>query len=96
MPVSVQFSSVTQSCLTISDPMDGSMSGLPVYHQLLEFTQLMSIESVMPSNHLILYNPLFLLPSVFPSIKKQPYSDKKILKPENLGGKKKPSQSNPK
>ena len=39
MPVSVQFSSVTQSCLTISDPMDGSMSGLPVYHQLLEFTQ---------------------------------------------------------
>ena len=30
--------------------------------------KLMSIESVMPSNHLILYHPLFLLPSVFPSI----------------------------
>ena len=69
MPVSVQFSSVTQSCLTISDPMDGSMSGLPVYHQLLEFTQLMSIESVMPSNHLILCCPLLLLPSIFPRIR---------------------------
>ena len=69
MPVSVQFSSVTQSCLTISDPMDGSMSGLPVYHQLLEFTQLMSIESVMPSSHLILCGPLLLPPSIFPSIR---------------------------
>ena len=31
--------------------------------------RLMSIESVMPSNHLILYHPLLLLPSVFPSIR---------------------------
>ena len=31
--------------------------------------KLMSIESVMPSNHLILYRPLFLLPSIFPSIR---------------------------
>ena len=36
---SVQFSSVTQSCPTLCDPMDRSMPGLPVYHQLLEFTQ---------------------------------------------------------
>ena len=36
---SVQFSSVTQSCLTLCDPMDCSTPGLPVYHQLLEFTQ---------------------------------------------------------
>ena len=36
---SVQFSSVTQSCLTICDPMNGSMPGLPVHHQLPEFTQ---------------------------------------------------------
>ena len=36
---SVQFSSVTQSCLTLCDPMDCSTSGLPVHHQLLEFTQ---------------------------------------------------------
>ena len=31
--------------------------------------KLMSIESVMPSNHLILYRPLLLLPSIFPSIR---------------------------
>ena len=37
--VSVQFSSVTQSCSTICDPMEHSMPGLPVHHQLLEFTQ---------------------------------------------------------
>ena len=34
-----QFSSATQSCLALSDPMDCSMPGLPVHHQLLEFTQ---------------------------------------------------------
>ena len=36
---SVQFSPVTQSCLTLCDPMDCSMPGLPVHHQLLELTQ---------------------------------------------------------
>ena len=36
---SVQLSSVTQSCPTLCDPMNRSMLGLPVYHQLLEFTQ---------------------------------------------------------
>ena len=35
----VQFSSVTQSCPTLCDPMNRSMPGLPVHHQLLEFTQ---------------------------------------------------------
>ena len=35
---SVQFSSVAQSCMTLCDPMDCSTPGLPVYHQLLEFT----------------------------------------------------------
>ena len=45
------------------------MPGLPVHHQLPEFIILMSIESVMPSNHLILCYPLLLLPSIFPSIK---------------------------
>ena len=34
-----QFSSVTQSCLTLCDLMDCSMPGLPVHHQLLELTQ---------------------------------------------------------
>ena len=36
---SVQFSSVTQSCLTLCNPMNQSMPGLPVHHQLPEFTQ---------------------------------------------------------
>ena len=36
---SVQFSSVTQSCLTLCDPMNRSMPGLPVHHQVPEFTQ---------------------------------------------------------
>ena len=35
----LQFSSVSQSCLTLCDPMDCSTPGLPVHHQLLEFTQ---------------------------------------------------------
>ena len=37
---SVQFSSVTQSCLTLCDPMIHSTPGLPVHHHLLEFTQI--------------------------------------------------------
>ena len=37
--IKVQFSSVTQSCLTLCDPMNRSMPGLPVHHQLPEFTQ---------------------------------------------------------
>ena len=36
---SVQFSSVAQSCLTLCNPMDWSTPGLPVHHQLPEFTQ---------------------------------------------------------
>ena len=67
--VSVLFSSVAQSCPTLCDPMNHSTPGLPVHHQLPEFTQCMSIELVMPSNHLILCHPLLLLPSVFPSIR---------------------------
>ena len=54
---SVQFGSVAQSCPTLCDPMDYSRPGLPVNHQLPEFTKLMSIQSVMPSNHLILCCP---------------------------------------
>ena len=66
---SVQFSSVAQSCPTLCDPMNCSTPGLPVHHQLPEFTQTQSIESVMPSSHLILCRPLLLLPSIFPSIR---------------------------
>ena len=68
----IQFSSVQLlSCvwLILRDPMKHSMPGLPVHHQLLEFTHFMSIESMMPSNHVILYRPLLLPPSIFPSIR---------------------------
>ena len=61
--------SVTQSCLTLCDPMDCSMPGFPVLCHLLELLKLVCIESVMPSNHLIVYFLLLLLPSVFPSIR---------------------------
>ena len=47
--------------------MDLSWPGLPVLHYLPELIKLMSIELVMPSNHLILRHPLLPLPSVFPS-----------------------------
>ena len=47
------------------DSMNLSSLGLPVHHQVLESIQIMSIESVMPSNYLILCCPLLLLPSIF-------------------------------
>ena len=49
--------------------MDWSTPGFPVRHQLPNLLKLMSIELVMPSNHLILCRPLLLLPSIFPSIR---------------------------
>ena len=49
--------------------MNCSTPGLPVHHQLPSLLKLISIKSVMPSNHLILCHPLLLLPSIFPSIK---------------------------
>ena len=65
----LRFSSVIQSCLTFCDPVDCSVPSFPVVHQLPELIKLMSIKSVMPSNHLILCCPLLLLPSIFPSIR---------------------------
>ena len=67
--VSQSVSSVAQSCLTLCDPMGHSMPGLPVHHQLPEFTKLMSIESVMPSSYLILCHPLLLPPPIPRSIR---------------------------
>ena len=66
---SVQFSSVAQLYLTLCDPMDHSTLGLPSITNCQSSPKLISIEMVMPSNHLILCHPLFLLPSVFPSIR---------------------------
>ena len=63
-----QIRSVAQSCPTLCDPMNPSTPGLPVHHQLPEFTET-SIESVMPSSHLILCCPLLLLPPIPPSIR---------------------------
>ena len=50
-------------------PNDCSMPGFLVHHQHLSLLKLMSFESVMPSNHLVLCLPLLFLPSVFPSIR---------------------------
>ena len=69
--------SVTQSCLTLCDPMNHSTPGLPVHHQLRSPPKPMSTESVMPSNHLILCCPLFLLPSIILSIRV--FSDESAL-----------------
>ena len=60
--------SLTQSCPTLCDPMNRSTPGLLAHHQLRSLLKLMSIESVMPSNYLILCRPFLLLPSIFPSI----------------------------
>ena len=60
-------SSVAQSCPILCDPMDCSTPGYPVDHSSWSLLKLMSIESEMPSNHLILC-PL-LLPSLFPGIR---------------------------
>ena len=60
--------SVTLSCPTLCDSMDCCTLGFPVLHRLLSLLKLMSIESVMPSNHLSLCHPL-LLPSILPSIR---------------------------
>ena len=76
--IGLQFSSVAQinsvqllawSRLTLCDPMNCSTPGLPVHHQLPEFTQLTSIKLVLPSSHLILGRPLLLLPLIPPSIR---------------------------
>ena len=64
-----QFSPVTQSCPTLCNPMNCSTPGLPVHHQLWSSRRLMSIESVMPSNHLILCCLLLLLPPLPPRIR---------------------------
>ena len=57
--------SVTQSCLTLCDPMDYITPGFPVLHISWSLLKFMSIESVIPSNHLILCHLLLLLPSIF-------------------------------
>ena len=67
--VEIQFSSVAQSCPALFDPRDCCTPGLPVHHHSWSLLKFMSIESVMPSSHLILCRPLLLLPPIPPSIR---------------------------
>ena len=64
-----QFSSGAQSCQTLWDPMDCSTPVPQSITNSWSLLKLTSVESVMPSNHLILCHPHLLLPSIFPSIR---------------------------
>ena len=64
-----EFRSVAQSHLTLCDPMNRSTPGLPVHHQLPEFTQTHVHRVSDVSSHLILCHPLLLLPPIPPSIR---------------------------
>ena len=61
--------SVAQLRLTLCDPMDAACQSPLSFTISWNLLKLMSIELVMPSNHLMLCRPLFLLPSIFPSIR---------------------------
>ena len=74
---SAQFSSVTQSCLTVTPLTAARQASLSLTNSW-SLLKLMSIESVMPSNHLNLCHPLLLLPSIFPSIRV--FSDESALR----------------
>ena len=62
------FSSVAQSCSTLCDSKNCSTPGFPAHHQLLELAQT-HVHQVGDAIHLMLYRPLLLLPSIFPSIR---------------------------
>ena len=64
-----QVSSVTQLCLTLCFPRDAARQASLSITNSQSLLKLMSIESVMSSNHLIVCRPLLLLPSIFPSIR---------------------------
>ena len=65
---SVQFNSVAQSCWIFVTPWTAAYQAFLSITDCQSFPKLTSIESVMPSNHLILCRPLLLLPSIFPRI----------------------------
>ena len=65
----VQFSSVAQSCPSLCNPMIGACQASLSIINSWSLLKIMSIKSVMPSNHLILCHPLLLPPSIFPSIR---------------------------
>ena len=72
-----QFRSVAQSCPTLCNPMDCSTPGCLFITNSRSLLKPMSVEEVMPPNHLIFCRPLLLLPSTFPSIRV--FSNKSVL-----------------
>ena len=74
----VQFSSVTLSCPTLCDPMDCSTPGLPLHHQLPEFTQthVHGVSDAIQPSHPLSF-PLLLLSSILPSNDKSRWHIKK-------------------
>ena len=73
-----QFSSVAQLCPTLCDPVDAARQASLSITNSRSSLKLMSVESVMPSIHLILCHPLLLLPSIFPSTRV--FSNKSVLR----------------
>ena len=67
--ISIQFSSVTQSCPTLCNPRKRSSQAFLSITNSQSSLKLTSFESVMPSSHLILCLPLFILPPIPPSIR---------------------------
>ena len=68
-PASVQFSSATQSCRLFVTPWTAARQASLLISNSWNLLKLMSIESVMPSNHLILCRPLLLPPSILLNIR---------------------------
>ena len=77
-PRSVQFSSVTQSCLTLSHPMTAACQASLSITNPQSLLRFMSIEPMMPSNYLILCFPFLLSSSIFPSLRI--FSNKSVLR----------------
>ena len=65
--LSVQFNSVAQLCLTLCDPQTAKHKASMSITNSQSLPKPISIGSVMPSNHIILFRPLLLLPSIFPA-----------------------------
>ena len=77
-PPGVQFSSVSESCLTLCNPWTAAGQASLSITNFWSLLKLMSIELAMPSNHLILCHFLLLLPSIFPSIRV--FSNESVLR----------------
>jgi len=75
---SIQFSTVAQSCPTLATPWTAAHRAYLSITNSQSLLKLMSFESVMPFNHLILCRPLLLLPSIFPSIRV--FSNESVLR----------------